>query len=215
MRNTHISMRDINENGGATTRKNSTSCNLNSFTLIELLVVIAIIGILASLILPALSQAKKSGQSAVCVNNLKQAGVMLQSYSNDYDGRWPWLCTTMSQSEPTRTFLPTALNCVSDKKRRIFKCPNEKEGLFESEGASYIWNWPQIEFPDPATNKFLNSVYGEKKYYAGGSTNTYVVADNFAVLMDASFYHGKAGNRHSFNVLAASGRVTTLSEMEN
>ena len=185
------------------------------FTLVELLVVIAIIGILASMVLPALSQAKKAGQSTVCVGNLKQIGVMLQSYSNDYNGRWPWGCTTMRQSEPTRTFLPTALNCDSPGKLKVFKCPNEREELFESEGASYFWNWPQMEFPDPATGQFLNSIYGQKKYYAGGSTKIDVAADNFAVFMDASYYHGKAGDRRSFNVLAASGRVATLADMKN
>src|SRR5262245_44836625 len=60
-----------------------------AFTLIELLVTISIIGILASLLLPALSQAKEKGRRISCVSNLKELSLALHLFVVDND-RYPW-----------------------------------------------------------------------------------------------------------------------------
>jgi prepilin-type N-terminal cleavage/methylation domain-containing protein/prepilin-type processing-associated H-X9-DG protein len=71
---------------------------LEAFTLLELLVTIAIIAILASLLLPALSKSKEMGRRTSCRSNLRQLGLALRMYSNDFksklpsmtSGHWPW-----------------------------------------------------------------------------------------------------------------------------
>jgi len=62
---------------------------VSAFTLIELLVVIAIIAILAALLLPALAAAKKKGQRAVCLSNLKQIGLAFAVYLTDNTSHFP------------------------------------------------------------------------------------------------------------------------------
>ncbi len=60
-----------------------------SFTLIELLVVIAILAILMCILLPALSLARETVYKAVCMNNMRQIGIMLFNYASNYDGHFP------------------------------------------------------------------------------------------------------------------------------
>lgn len=65
------------------------------FTLIELLVVIAIIAILAAILFPVFARARENARRSACQSNLKQIGLGMMQYTQDYDEKMPYTFSTV------------------------------------------------------------------------------------------------------------------------
>lgn len=63
---------------------------LAGFTLVELLVVMALIAVLVSLLFPALASARQAGRKVACLSNLRQIGIAVHTYADDYGGTIPY-----------------------------------------------------------------------------------------------------------------------------
>ena len=99
-----------------------TGVKPHGFTLIELLVVIAIIAILAAILLPALNQARERGRAATCVNNLKQVGTAMLTYSDTNDGYVPGFCQAPTFTSNEFRWLPTIAKHLGSGKP--LSCPS-------------------------------------------------------------------------------------------
>ncbi|HUK84151.1 MAG TPA: type II secretion system protein [Verrucomicrobiae bacterium] len=111
------------------------------FTLIELLVVIAIIGILAGLLFPVLGRTKAKSRDTYCLNNLRQLGLAVASYAQDYNSRLP--AAAENPAIPPIPPLPRIRDLLSPyvgDNAGVFKCPNDQANWFGKVGSSYEWS---------------------------------------------------------------------------
>ncbi len=99
--------------------------NLKSgFTLIELLVVIAIIAILAAILFPVFGRARENARRSSCQSNLKQIGLGIVQYAQDYDEQMVQVgqaCSTDTWGERVQPYL---------KSKQVFKCPSQPSTNF-------------------------------------------------------------------------------------
>jgi prepilin-type N-terminal cleavage/methylation domain-containing protein/prepilin-type processing-associated H-X9-DG protein len=140
------------------------------FTLVELLVVIAIIGILAALLLPALSKSKSRAQGTLCLNNMKQLQLGAIIYGNDNHDYLPANVTVRNGGD--------TISGDSTASPPIPPGPNWVDGTFSS---APPWNGSIAENPvGCATNPFYLGVKGgsggSPEVTLLGSIGTYVGA---------------------------------------
>src|SRR5437762_2570583 len=109
-------------------QKRRLSANERAFTLVELLVVIGIIGLLAGLLMPALSGAQQKARQSKCLNHIRQLGLALTMYADDFDGQFP------PRRMPPSNWVTRLQPYYVDK--QILKCPSDAW----REDRSYIVN---------------------------------------------------------------------------
>ena len=107
-----------------------------AFTLIELLVVIAIIAILAAILFPVFAKAREKARQATCASNLKQIGLGLIQYTQDYDEAMvPAITGNGAASTSTSAYLWTDAIYPYTKSGAIYICPDD----LETNGARIPW----------------------------------------------------------------------------
>ncbi|MDG2409522.1 MAG: prepilin-type N-terminal cleavage/methylation domain-containing protein [Pirellulales bacterium] len=109
------------------------------FTLVELLVVIAVIGILISLLLPALGSVREAAMASMCSNRMRQCGIAMHTYAESHGGKLPKVTGHGLEAEDSWI---TKLGPYLDEVDVIRTCPNDPEVEYRiaNDLTSYVLN---------------------------------------------------------------------------
>src|SRR4051812_19915023 len=139
----------------------------NAFTLIELLIVIAVIAILATILFPVFARARENARRSSCQSNLKQIGLGIQQYAQDYDEIMVRAWYDYPASSGIYGYLPESNYKWEDviqpyiKSTEVFNCPSDSFSVTK-----------RYTFPpsNRSTNKQFGSYGINDTYWAGGGT---------------------------------------------
>ncbi len=190
------------------------------FSLVELLVVIAIIGILSSLLLPSLADARKRAQASSCMNKLKQISSASFIYSDDNDNYAPLNDAYASNWWPKRLsvqgYLPEITASINNENSSPYKCPTGAE-LDTYYTNNYSQNYRLGSIDDNGTEYTsypISSTHGNKTVFYMDSwdvKNTlfkYNLVDN--KIYDAIFERAIARHNSRANIVYLDGHASVL-----
>lgn len=179
----------------------------NGFTLIELLVVISIISILIAILLPSLAKARQSSRNVKCLASLKQIGMIMHTYCNDYDDYYPysnfnWIELTWTYAYPGKVRASAVPNTLNMYPRTIYSCA---ELEFRDDAGvtfqrSYAFNMRMVDNSSITPNRSIEilkpAACSLNVDYRGSSTlaNPYDVSLRHLDAFNNSYADGHAGS---------------------
>jgi prepilin-type N-terminal cleavage/methylation domain-containing protein/prepilin-type processing-associated H-X9-DG protein len=176
------------------------------FTLIELLVVIAIIAILAAILFPVFAQAREKARQTTCLSNLKQIGLGVMMYAQDYDEAYPSASVYGDADGVDSWHAQGSGRQIKDlivpytKNLDIWQCKSDSNGWFQTYKNSYWWNYclsgrdffQSLKYFPPVTTAAIDRV-----------ANLQMIQDNWV----ASHTAGLTGGQRRWNIAFADGHA--------
>ena len=211
------------------------------FTLIELLVVVSILALLIGILVPSLRNARRDAKRVLCATNLRALGQAMRMYLNDSNDILPVVEYLPSMPPEYRPPFPSIADTLrpyvergpSSRRadRSVFHCPADTPGFsdrgapnfnktfYETEGASYMYNWGDIIF-----SMVEDLSAGFENWVIKPTSMSHIVRSKMMIkkfsgqpaeeqvwlLRDYDVFHKKKGGNRPINFLYIDGHVADL-----